>query len=155
MVELIEALLDVSLQKPVGSFPSLFNLAEGRVTSPVWAEPMRRFTELRLVVRLKQASHDFLKQFVREARQTEWSHFPLFLRHIRPSNGCPTIASVTKIVDDLLDFGERHGISGFWCRSRSHRAVVGVDASVSSQVEIRIVELPIEVIYRYSSFASI
>jgi hypothetical protein len=61
----------------------------------------------------------------------------------------------SEIVDDLFDFGERHGVSRFWCGSLSHRTVVGVDASVSSQVEIRIVELPIKVIYRYSSFASI
>src|SRR2546421_10743136 len=62
---------------------------------------------------------------------------------------------MAKIVNDPVNLCERHGISGFRCRAWSHCAIVGVDASVGSEVEVWVVELPIEVIYWNSSFASI
>ena len=53
MVERLEALLDVSLQKPMGSCPCLFDLAEGGVTSTMRSEPMRPFTEIVVRSRLQ------------------------------------------------------------------------------------------------------
>ncbi len=47
---MIETGFDVSFYEPVRSFPRVLNLAQSSVTSTLWAESMRGFTELWLVI---------------------------------------------------------------------------------------------------------
>src|SRR5207253_9457186 len=82
-------------------------------------------------------------------------HFPVFLGHEGSPNGSPAVTLVAEILNDLPDLFERHGICRFLCRASGHRAGIGVDASVGSQVEMWVGELPIEIVYRSSSFAAI
>src|SRR5450631_3081476 len=108
------------------SFPGMLNLVQSGMTSTMWAKSMRCVTEPWFVIGFEHAPNHFLQQFVCPGGQAKRPQFPVLFLDLFPSNGSPAIALMAKIVDDLKDFCERHGIGGFWSRSRGHSAIVGV-----------------------------
>jgi hypothetical protein len=57
MVQRVEALRDIALYEPLGSYPRAVDLSQRGVTTPVWSEAMGGRIELRLVVLLCQIAY--------------------------------------------------------------------------------------------------
>ena len=104
--------------------------------------------ELRLVVRLKQQAHDFADELVRPRWQTQRPLLPVLLGDVVPPDGLEAVALVTQRVDDALDLAQRHAVRGFRVGTRRHRSLVGVDAPVGQQVQLRVEQPPIQLIQR-------
>ena len=72
----------------------------------------------------------------------------------RPLDGLEPVALVTQRVDDALDLAQRHAVRGFRVGSGRHRSLVGVDAPVGQQVQLRVEQLPIQLIARQAAPAA-
>jgi uncharacterized membrane protein YdfJ with MMPL/SSD domain len=95
---------------------------------------------------LQQQADHFAKQLVRPRRQTQRPLAPILLGDIAPPDGPKPIALVTQSVDDARDLGHGHAIRGFRVRTWGHRSLVGVDAPVGQQIQLRVEQLSIQLI---------
>ena len=57
--------------------------------------------------------------------------------------------------DDAPDPGQRHAVRGFPVGPGRHRAVVGVDAPVGQQVQLRVEQLPVDPLQRQAAPAAV
>src|SRR3954451_20891397 len=94
MVDAVEALRYVSLDKPLDSSPALGDLSEGGMPTSLRAEPVGVWAELRLVVGVQERAHYFLQQFIRPCWYSERTQLPGFLGNVRSSDWGPSIAFV-------------------------------------------------------------
>jgi hypothetical protein len=115
------------------------------------------FRELRLVVCFQDGTHDFLQQLVGPGRDAERSCFPrlFWFGDMRPSDWRPAVSLEAQGFDDLVDFRQGHPVHGLRCRAPGHGPVVTVDAAIGPKVESRLEELPVDVLQRQSSLASV
>ena len=154
MVKLVEAAGDVALDKPGRSRPGVRHLAQRGVAPPAGPETVGAVGELRLVVRLQQQTHDFADQLVRPRRQSQRPLLPVLLGNVVAPDGLEPVALVTQRVDDALDLAHAHAVRGLRVGSRGHRSLVGVDAPVGQQIQLRVEQLPIQLIARQAAPAA-
>ena len=154
-IESVEALRDVALDKPAGPGPGSRHLAQGGVAAPAGPVTVGAVGELRLVVRLQQQTHDFAEQLVRPRRQTQRPLSPVLLWDVAPPpDGPEPVALMTHRVDDRLDLAHRHTVRGFRVDSGGHRSLVGVDAPIGQQVQLRVEQLSIDPFQRQAAPAA-
>ena len=110
--------------------------------------------ELRLVVRLQQQADHFADELVRPRWQTQRPLLPVLLWDVVPPDRSKPVALVTQRVDDALDLAQGHAVRGFRVGSGGHRSLVGVDAPVGQQVQLRVEQLPIQLIQRQAAPAA-
>ena len=115
---------------------------------------MRMRAKLWLVVGLQDEPDRLLKQLVRPGRYTQRAQFAVLLRYVDPSHWSPSKPFLAKLADEGFDFLERHGIYRFAGGPFGHGSLIGIQASVSHQVQGWIVQLSIDVFQRQSSFAT-
>jgi hypothetical protein len=144
MVKPVETLGDVALDKPAGPGPGIRHLAQRGVAAPAGPVTMRTVRELRLVIRLQQQADHFAEQLVRPRRQTQRPLLPVLLGNVAPPDRPKPKTLVTHRVDDALDLGQRHAVRGFRVGSGRHRPLVGVDAPVGQQIQLRVEQLSID-----------
>jgi hypothetical protein len=154
VVELVEAVGDVALDKPARPGPGSRHLAQRGVAAPAGSITVRAVGELRLVIRLQQQAHDFAQQLVRPRRQTQRPLLPVLLGNVVAPDGPKPVALVTQRVDDALDLGHCHAVRGFRVGSGRHRSFVGVDAPVGQQVQLRVEQLSIDPFQRQAAPAA-
>ncbi len=70
MVDIVEAPLDVTLNKPLGSGAVASGVSKGGVASTLGSESVTVIGELGLIVRFQQEAYHFLQQFIRPGRNT-------------------------------------------------------------------------------------
>src|ERR1035438_7081703 len=104
--------------------------------------------KLRLIVRLQQQTHNFAEQLIRPRRQAQWSLLPVLLGDVESPDWFESIPLVTQSVNDPVDLPQCHAVRGFRVGSGRHRSFVGVDAPVGQQIQLRVEQLPIQLIQR-------
>ena len=154
MVKLVKTLRDITFDKPGCSRPFACHLAQCGVTATVGPVTVGAIGKLRLVVRLKQQTYHFTNQLIRPRRQTKRPLLPVLLRDIDTLDGLESIALMTQRVDDPLDLAQRHAIRGFRVGSGRHRSFVGGDAPVGQQIQLRVEQLPVQLIQRQAAPAA-
>src|SRR2546423_4060988 len=107
--------------------------------------------ELWLVVRFKEQAYHFADQLVRPGRQAERPHLPVLFRDIGPPDGLEPVALVAQRIDDAPDLASRHAVRGLPIGPRRHRALVGVDAAVGQQIQLRVEHIPVETFKRQAT----
>ena len=102
----------------------------------------------RLVVGLQQQAHHLADEFVRPRRQPERTKPPVLFGDVDPPYWREPVALVAHRLDDGVDLLHGHAVRGFlrgpWC----HRPVVGVDATVGQQIQLRVEQLSIQFVAR-------
>jgi hypothetical protein len=139
-----EAVSDIPLDEPGRSGPGVGHLPQRGVTASAWPEPVGPVGEDRFVVGLQQQAHHFTDQLVRPGRQTQRSCLPVLLRDERPPYWTKPIALETHCFDDAIDLAQRHAVHGLPCAPDRHRPLVGVDAAVGQQIQLRVEHLSIQ-----------
>jgi site-specific DNA recombinase len=139
-----EAVSDIPLDEPGRSGPGVGHLPQRGVTASAWPEPVGPVGEDRFVVGLQQQAHHFTDQLVRPGRQTQRSCLPVLLRDERPPYWTKPIALETHCFDDAIDLAQRHAVHGLPCDPDRHRPLVGVDAAVGQQIQLRVEHLSIQ-----------
>ncbi len=155
MVDVVKAPFDITLDEPDRHSPGDEDLAQCRVASAPRAKAVRLGGELRLVVCLQDGAHDLLQQFVRPSRDAERTEFTSFLRDVGPPDGGPSMALVPQPVDDRIDLPPRHPVHGLCRCAPGHRPRIAVDPTVGPQVEVRVVELSIDILQVETLLASL
>src|SRR6266436_2834776 len=151
MVKTPETIGDISLDEPGRSGPCLSYFPKRRVASLSRAETMRTAGELRLIVGLKEQAHYFTDQLIRPGRHTEWTGFPIAFRDVDTTYWAESVALVAQLINDLVDLAQRHPVYGFPGDPGRHRPLVGVDAPVGQQVQLRVEQLPVQLITRQAT----
>ena len=100
--------------------------------------------ELWLVVCLQQEADHFANKFVGPGRQSERSFLPVLFRDVDPPDGGEPVALVAHRINDAADLAQRHAVCGLPAGPRGHRTMVGVDAPVGQQIQVRVEQLPVE-----------
>src|SRR5438067_11495030 len=125
------------------------------MTASPWPESVGPVGERRFVVRLQQQADHFADEFVRPGRQSQRAGLPVLLRDVDPPDGGESVALVTHRRDDTADLRLGHAVHGLLCDPGSHRAVVGVDAPVGQQIQLRIEQLSIQFVKRQATPAAL
>jgi hypothetical protein len=155
MVKAAEAVGDVALDEPVRPLPDLHDLAERGVAAPARAKPVGPVGELGLVVGLQQQADHLGDQLVRPGRQAQRAQLPVGFRDVDPLDRPPPVALGAQRVDDRPDLGQRHAVHGLRCDPRRHRTLVGGDAPVGQQEQLRVEQLPIQPLKWQSPFTTL
>jgi hypothetical protein len=155
MVKPVKALGDVALDKPGRPGPRDRHVAQRGVAAPAGTVAVGVLGELRLVVRLQQQTQDFAEQLIRPRWQTKRSRLPVLLGDVEAPDGPKPVALVTQRVDDALDLAQRHAVRGFRVGSGRHRSLIGVDAPVGQQIQLRVKQLSIQLIQRQAAPAAL
>ena len=145
-----ETVGDVALDEPGRPGPGIGHLAQCGVAAPAGTETVGPAGELRLVVRLQQQAHHFAEQLVRPGRQAERAEFPVLFRDVDPPGRAEPVALVAHRIDDAADLAQGHAVHGFPGGPGRHRSVVGVDPPVGQQIQLRVEQLPVQLIQRQS-----
>ena len=125
------------------------------MTPATCAEAVRAAGELRLVIRLQQGADHFLQQLIRPCRQPQRT----LLRRVllvdvdAPYRG-PPIALIPQRLDDRLNLPQAHAIHGLRAGARCHGTVVAVDLPVSTQIKLRIEQMPVQSLQWQSSLTA-
>ena len=145
VVETPETIGEVTLDEPGCPGPVGRHFGQRRVAAPAGTETVGTGGEPRLVARLQQQPHYLADELVRPRRQPQRPQLPpMLLRDVDAACGREPVALVTHRIDDAADRAHGHAISGLPVDPRRHRAVVGVDAPVGHQVQVRVEQLPIQ-----------
>ena len=148
MIDGVEATGNVSLDKPFGSRPCLPNVRERGVTATVGTKPMGMVAKARLIICLKDEAYPFLQQFIRPRWHAQGALLSILFRNVDTSDWRPSIAFMTEVVYDRCDFPCGHAIHCFAGCSLSHCSFVGVQTSIGSQIQVRVIQLSIDVFQR-------
>src|SRR5262245_58941566 len=100
----VQILGNVSLNQPPRPRPGCLYFPQGGMAASVWPESVRVIVKLWLVIRFQNGADDFLQQFVFPRGNPQRAELSVFLRNIHPSDWRPSIALMTKVVDETLDF---------------------------------------------------
>jgi hypothetical protein len=134
---------DIALNEPRRSAPLTLDLLQSGMTPAAWAEPVGTAGELRLVIRLQQGADHFLQQLIRPCRQPQRTLLRrILLVDIRAPHRGPPIALMPQRLDDRLDLSQAHAVRGLRAGAWCHSAVVAVDLPVSTQIKLRIEQVP-------------
>src|SRR5450759_4587955 len=107
--------------------------------------------ELGLVIRFKEQAQHLADQLVRPGRQTERPHLPVPLRDIDPPHRGEPEALVAQRINDAPDLAQRHAVRGLPIGPRRHRTMVGIDAAVGQEIQLRVEHLPVETFKRQAT----
>jgi len=106
--------------------------------------------------RVRHATRRILKDALasRDQRQTKRPLLPILLWDVEAPDRLEPVALVARRVDDALDLAQRHAVRGLCVGSRRYRSLVGVDAPVGQQVQLRVEQLPIQLVQRQATRAA-
>src|SRR6476469_3792744 len=110
--------------------------------------------ELHIKICVKAQEHGFCHEFVRPGDNAKWTFLPIFLGNPGPPGWFPSVALVTKCVNDGIDFLQGHTICHLSSGSARHRAIVAINASVCFQVQFPIEKLSIHALNWQTALAS-
>ena len=135
--------------------PLVVDLLQGGVTPAAWTEPVGAVGELRLIIRFQEGADHFLQQLIRPRRQTQRA----LLRRVLPvdigaPDRGPPIALIPQRIDDRLNLLQAHAVHRFLIDAGRHGTVVAVDLPVSTQVQLRIEQVPVQPLQWQSSLAA-
>ena len=155
MVQGPETVGDIALNEPHRSAPLTLDLLQGGVAPATWAEPVGMAGELRLVIRLQQGADHFLQQLIRPCRQPQRTLLRrVLLVDIGAPHRGPPIALMSQRLDDRLDLPQAHAVRGLRAGAWCHSAVVAVDLPVSTQIQLRIEQVPVQSLQWQSSLTA-
>src|SRR5260370_26268908 len=155
VIESVEALRNVALDKPDGSSRVVVDFSERGMTSASRAETMRVLAELSIEVGIQDHAYHFGQEFVAPDRQTQRALAPILFGDIDSSGRFPLIAFRPQQFDDRIDLVQRHCVYGFVGHAGRHRTSVAVDATVGGQIEVFVEQLSIHSLERQTLFASL
>src|SRR6266566_6901142 len=144
MIQRPEAVGDITLNKPRGTGPGVVYLPQRGMTPSTLAEPVRLVRKPRLVIRLKEQAHHLADQLVRPRRQPQRAQLPVLLRDADAAGRVKPVPLAPHLPDDLIDQALGHAVGGFLAEPRRHRTLVGVDVAVSSQIQVLVEHLPVQ-----------
>src|SRR5262249_19325276 len=155
VIERSEAVGDVSLKEPGRSGPGVGNLPQRGVTASPWSEPVGPAGKRRLVVRLQQQANHLAADLARPGRQPQRAGLPVLLRDVPPPDRSESVTLVAHRRDDAADLRLGHAVHGLLRDPGCHRAVIGVDAPVGQQIQLRVEQLSIQFVYWQAAPASL
>src|SRR6266536_2151726 len=155
MIQSVEKLSDVKLEKPGRAGPGVVHLAQRGVAATAPTETMGVLGELRVVVGVQDEPEHLLQQFVRPGGQSERTPFPVRLRDVRPPDRRPAIPLEAHGVDDGIDLRQAGPVRRLRRRARRHRPTVAGDLAVRKQVQVPNEEQSIDALQRQSSLAAV
>jgi hypothetical protein len=155
VVKTPETIGDVTLDEPGCPGPGLGHIPQGGVASPAGTETIGAAGELRLVVRLKQQANYLADQLIRPGRHAERTEFPVLLRDIDPPHRAEPVALVAQRINDAPYLFHRHAVRGFPGDPRRHRPLVGVDAPIGQQIQLRAEQKPVQPFQRQAAPAAL
>ena len=155
VVKAPETVRDITLDEPGRPGPGLRHLPQRGVATPAGTETVRSVRELRLVVRLKQQAHHLTDQLVRPGRQAERPELAALFRDVDPLHRAEPVTLVAQRIDDAPDLAQRHAVRGLPGGPRRHRALVGVDPPVGQQIQLRVEQLPVQLLQRQAAPAAL
>src|SRR5580704_1394348 len=125
------------------------------MAAPAGTETIGKVGELRLVIRLQQEADHFADQLIRPGRQAERPFPSVLLRDPDPPYRPEPVTLGAQRIDDPPDPGQRRAVRGLPVSPRRHRPLVGVDATVGQQIQLRVEQLPVQLIARQPTPAAI
>src|SRR5512144_1588726 len=155
MVKTAEAVGNVSLDEPGCPGPFSCHLTQGGVAATAGTETVRAAGEPRLIIGLQQEADYLAHELIRPRRQAQRSHFPVLLGNVDPLYWPEPVALVAQRIDDAPDPGQRHAVHGLPVGPWRHRPMVGVQPPVSQQVQIRVEQLPVQLLTRQAAPATL
>src|SRR6266536_3998075 len=120
-----------------------------------WAKPVRMLAKARLKVGVQYLAHHLLHHFRRPGRKSERAYLPTPFRDVDPFHGSPSPPFLTDEVNHGVDFLSGHAVHGFSCGVWRHGSIIGVETRIRLEVQLWIVELPIQPGERKSSLTAI
>ena len=93
VINIIETPFNIPFNKPCGSRPCFGDDCQCCMTTTLWAKTVRELAELRLVIGLKDHTHDLLEQLITPCWQAKRTHFPVLFLNIDPSGWGELIVS--------------------------------------------------------------
>jgi hypothetical protein len=155
VVQRSETVGDIPLDEPRRARPIVGHLPQRGVAAPAGPISVRVEGELRLVVRLQQQAYHLTDQLVRPRGQPQRAKLPVLFGDLDPSHRRESVALVAHRLDDGVDFRQGHAVRGFLADPGRHRALVGVDAPVGQQIQLRVEQLSIQLVTRQPSLAAL
>jgi hypothetical protein len=125
------------------------------MAAPAGAKPVGPIGERRFVVGLQQQAHHLPDELVRPGRQSQRARLPVLFRDMHPPHRTKPVALVAHRIDDATDLAQRHAVDGFLGDPRAHRTLVGVDAPVGQQIQLRVEQLSIQLRARQTTLAAL
>lgn len=114
------------------------------MTSPSFTEAMRVFAECLVEVGVQDHSHNLSKKFVTPNGYTERPLFPVFLQNVGSSCWLPLVSFLLQCSNDGLKGLKPGAVSRFFRHAGRHRASISVDSTVGSEVQVCVVQLPVD-----------
>src|SRR6516164_140423 len=155
VIKLVETPGDVSLDKPGRPRPGDRHFGQGRMATTAATETVRAIGELRLVIRLKKQTDHLADEFVRPGRQAKRPEFPVLFLDIDPPYRAESVAFVAQRIDDAADLAQRHVVHGLPVGPGRHSSVVGVQPPVGQQIQVRVGQLPVQLVTRQATPAAL
>ena len=144
MIYVVEAALDVSLNKLFCPRKILLHIFESRVATPTHAETMRLVAEHGFVDALQYKPNNLLNQFVIKGRDSQWTHFPICFGNIGPSCRVGLIAKIAHFFNKRIDSFYPHSVNGLSVCSGCHISWICLYSLISQQIELRIVQIAVK-----------
>src|SRR5262245_28317272 len=110
MIQMLITSLDIAFNHPFGSCPGLFHFPQRGMASPVRTKPVGMGAKLRFVVGIKDQPDGLLKHLIRPGWKTQGTQFAIFLHDVGSSHWSPPKPLMSEIVNEVLDFLQRHSI---------------------------------------------
>src|SRR6476661_9709229 len=126
MIQRVETLSDITLNKPVCSVPDIDHLTQRGVATPAGPEPMRTVGELHVVIRVEKHAYHLGEQLVRKGRQPQRASLPISFRDVNAFYGRPTPLFGPNDRDDTPDLVQGHTIHGVTGDPSGHRTRIGI-----------------------------
>ena len=123
------------------------DLAQCGVAATAGTETVRAAGKLRLIIRLQQEADYLADQLIRPRRHAERASVSRSSSECRPAHWLEPVALVAHRIDDAPDLGQRHAVRGFPVGPGRHRPMVGVHPPVGQQVQMRIEQLPVQLLH--------
>ena len=155
MVKRPEAVGDVPFDEPGCPGPGFSHVRERGMASPSGAETVRAAGKLRLVICLEEQADHFADKLIRPGRQAERPELPVLFLDIDTFHRGEPVALTAQRIDDAPDLAQRHVVHGLPVSPGRHRPVVGVQTPIGQQVQVRVEQLPVQLIARQATPAAI
>ncbi len=155
VVQAAEAVGDVPFDEPGSPGPGVGHLPQRGVAAPTGTESMGSIGERRLVVRLQQQADHLPDELVRPGRQAQRTRTSVLLRDVHAPDRPEAVALVAHRLDDPVDLPLGHAVHGLRRDPGRHRAMIGVDATVGQQIQLRVEQLSIQFVARQATPAAL
>ena len=115
---MIEARLDISLQKPVNRGPFSANLAQSRMTTVVWTEAMTRFMKVRslwtVVDAFEYGANNLLYDFIACGGYPQFPFFAIRFWDVDGSDRLELKLFRSHFLDNLVNHVQRKPVNGLF-----------------------------------------